>query len=140
MNQTRRTDRQDVLAALTAARQRDRAAYLVGEIEGYCQQDGCNVRAFVVTIKEQLGPTPPVLCCPVCRHPATLHHVLTGDEVDAREDQDARSSVNAQLYQDWQNRTTPPGEWPALGMPVGVFLDETLPTIGRLEALERGEW
>jgi hypothetical protein len=116
---------------LEAARARDPLGYLVGEIEAYCTNAACNVRIITITIKEQRGPTPPALSCPSCRRPAKLHHVLTLAEAEAQRAEDARASVNIQLYEQLTG---------SLSIPAGLFLDTRLPTVERLQALERGDW
>ena len=133
--------RDDMDQALAAARKRDGTGCLIGEIEGYCDNDGCNARYITVTFKELDGPdTPPVLFCPICRKRAKLHHVFTLDQANDRDDKDALGSINRQLYVDWCKRMKPEDKFAGWAIPGGVFLSQALPTIERLQALERGEW
>jgi hypothetical protein len=124
---------------LEAARARDagRPAF-IGEIEAYCTNARCSVRYITLTIKELDGLTPPAFSCPSCRRPAKLHHVLTLAEAEARHKESARISVNAQLYQDSKGRSTGHPDDGFILIP--LLFDGRLPTVERLQALERGEW
>jgi hypothetical protein len=106
-------------AALAAARQRDGSRGFIGVIEGYCVRDDCATRTVTLHVKEYDHALPSRFSCPACRCLLKFHHVRTLVEYDRDCAAEARASVNAQRWR----RAHPD----ALGVPIGVFLDERLP-------------
>jgi len=105
--------------ALEQARQRSTLPIFIGEAELYCRNAGCSVREVVLTIKEHDGPTTPAaLVCPACRHPLTIHQVLSLEEQRAASERSARISVNEQLYRLRTGSDT---------IPIEVLFDDSLP-------------
>lgn len=116
-----RAQLQEYRQRVQSARERDYTLWL----RGYCEASGCPAREFDLFVKdldaELLARLEQRwLRCPICGTTAvSLHHVQTYEEHEAEEDRLARSRVNWQRY-----RRDHPHE---LGIPLGAFLDDTLP-------------
>jgi uncharacterized protein YbaR (Trm112 family) len=113
----RRADR--IATALTEARARSSSPVFYGDLELYCDGDGCSAREVVVHVKELDGPTPVRLRCPACRRPLKLHQVQTREERIGDDEAAARVSVNVQLW-----KRAHPGED---AIPLGMLLNDRLP-------------
>lgn len=75
----------------------------VVEIEFYCPSSDCACREVTLRIKDYddsfagLIKTRGKARCPVCSQHLTLHSVLTAEEVQQRDEKEARCSVNEQI-------------------------------------------
>lgn len=113
-------DTKRAVHVIEEARHREDVLYL----EVYCRNSRCPLREMRLHCKDYEGTLIDWLYknegirCPFCEKVLALHWVRTATEMGAVEGQDARSSVNAQMYQ------RDHGEF---GVPASVLMDERLP-------------
>ena len=115
--------RAEIREGLAAARERSGHTVLIGEVELYCDHQGCVARTVTMVVKEYEGATPAALYCPACRRQLKPHGVRTMSEVNDIFDRDARTSVNIQIYKERQRRLGRE----ILGVPGSVICDTRLP-------------
>ena len=111
------------LATLTTAR----ARHALLHIEGYCRSDGCPGRELRIYVKDYDRElldhvTRRGLTCPICGGPLAIHWVHTPLEHTASQEQQARWSVNTQMY---ERDHAQPGA--LVGIPADVMCREELP-------------
>jgi len=114
--------RQVIREAVNAANIRS-GGYQPLYLMGYCDSPDCPAREVTIFIKDYDRELDALLTrhgfrCPICQRILKTHEVLTLEEHRRHQDQLARMSVNAQLYQ----QRTGSGFIPAT-----VLMDDSLP-------------
>jgi hypothetical protein len=100
-------------------------------IDAYCESTKCPGRAFEIQVKDHDRALADLirrrgLTCPVCgTKNVSIHDVRTSEDDEARDEQQARASVNRQMYE--RDHVPHDDGFRLVGIPLDVFVDDRLP-------------